>query len=65
MSTLTRLSAAERLLYDDLRQDRLQHSDGAPARRVRLEQEHVRFGWLQAALATIGTSPSYSPAGLG
>lgn len=65
VSTLTRLTAAERRLYDDLRHDRLQHGDGAPALRVRLEQEHIRFGWLQSALANIDTSPSSPPATLG
>lgn len=42
---LTRLTPAERLLYDDLRHNRL--GEG-----VRLEQERVPFGWL---VSTVGT----------
>lgn len=40
---LTRLTAEESAVYDDLRSDRL-------APRLRLEQERVGFGWLQAHL---------------
>lgn len=47
---LPRLHEAERALYDDLRRDRLQDADGQPARCLRLEQEHVRFGRLAAVL---------------
>jgi hypothetical protein len=54
-SDLQRLDEAERALYHDLRDDRLRPPDGRPALRVRLEQEHVRFGWLDAALANLRT----------
>lgn len=40
---LPRLTEAEAALYDDLRDNRLQA-------KLRLEQEHVGFGWVQAAL---------------
>ena len=40
---LLRLTAQEATLYDDLRFDRLQP-------RLRLEQERVGFGWLNAQL---------------
>ena len=40
---LSRLSADERALYDDLRFDRL-----APA--LRLEQERIGFAWVEAAI---------------
>ncbi|WP_428001974.1 DUF3322 domain-containing protein [Acidovorax sp.] len=40
---LPRLTEAEAALYDDLRDNRLQAN-------LRLEQEHVGFGWVQAAL---------------
>jgi hypothetical protein len=40
---LTRLSSAERALYDDLRHNRL----GA---QIRLEQERIPYGWLQRTL---------------
>lgn len=40
---LSRLTAEEAAVYDDLRFDRLQ-------RRLRLEQERVGFGWLSAQL---------------
>lgn len=43
---LTRLSSEERELYDDLRFDRL-----APA--LRLEQERIRFSWVESALKEI------------
>lgn len=43
---LARLSDKEALLYDDLRHDRV--VDGVTC--VRLEQEHVRFSWLEARL---------------
>lgn len=46
---LDRLTPAESALYDDLRFDRL-------ARRVRLEQERVSFGWLLQALTPSGGS---------
>jgi hypothetical protein len=42
---LTRLTASEAALYDDLRRDRL-------GDRVRLEQERVPYGWL---VSTVGT----------
>ena len=41
---LFRLTAQERDLYDDLRYNHLQ-------RRLRLEQEHIRYGWLQECRA--------------
>ena len=40
---LTRLSAPERELFDDLRDNRIREG-------VRLEQERIRFGWVQRAL---------------
>ena len=40
---LPRLTAAEAALYDELRDNRLQP-------KLRLEQEHIGFGWAQAAL---------------
>ena len=43
---LTRLRSDERELYDDLRYDRL-----APA--LRLEQERIRFSWVESALEGI------------
>lgn len=46
---LPRLHPAERALYDDLRQDRIR-----PA--LRLEQERIRFGWLEAALAGLAAA---------
>ena len=42
---LTRLGPDERELYDELRADRL-----APS--LRLEQERIRFSWVESALAT-------------
>jgi hypothetical protein len=44
---LTRLSAEELALYDDLRQNRL-------GERVRLEQERIGFGWVLRRLAGVG-----------
>lgn len=44
---LTRLAAEERKLYDDLRWQRL------TPRQLRLEQERVGFGHLEAALASL------------
>lgn len=41
---LTRLTTEEQALYDDLRDNRIR-------RNLRLEQEHVGFGWLQDRLA--------------
>jgi hypothetical protein len=43
---LSRLTPAESALYDDLRENRIR--DG-----LRLEQEHVRFGWLGGRLREI------------
>jgi hypothetical protein len=40
---LPRLTALERALYDDIRQNRL-------GELVRLEQERIPFGWLLRAL---------------
>ncbi len=45
-----RLSAAERALFDALRQDRL-------GERVRLEQERIGYGWLRRALAALPDPP--------
>jgi hypothetical protein len=42
-ASLGRLTEAEQALYRELREDRL-------GERLRLEQEHVRFGWLRQAL---------------
>ncbi|TBV05831.1 DUF3322 domain-containing protein [Stutzerimonas kirkiae] len=50
---LQRLTVAERPLYQELRDDLLAHPDGRPASRVRLEQEHIRFGWLKRRLAAL------------
>ena len=44
---LTRLSAEEQALYDDLRHNRL-------GERVRLEQERVGFAWVLRGLAGLG-----------
>lgn len=44
---LTRLSAEEQALYDDLRHNRL-------GERVRLEQERVGFAWVLRGLAALG-----------
>ena len=44
---LTRLSAGEQALYDDLRHNRL-------GERVRLEQERVGFAWVLRGLAGLG-----------
>jgi hypothetical protein len=43
---LPRLDAAEGALYDDLRDNRLR-------RNLRLEQERIGFGWVEAALAVL------------
>ena len=43
---LPRLTAEERSLYDDLRDNRM-------GRQVRLEQERIGFGWVQGALAKL------------
>lgn len=40
---VSRLTADERALFEDLRLDRL-------GPRVRLEQERIGFGWFEAAL---------------
>ena len=52
---LPRLTGAERALFDDLRDNRLRP-------RLRLEQERVGFGWVEAALAGLlaARSPSDS-----
>jgi len=46
---LPRLTAAERALFDELRDNRL-------ALRLRLEQERIGFGWLQQALNQLEVS---------
>ncbi|MBN8477188.1 Wadjet anti-phage system protein JetD domain-containing protein, partial [Sulfuritalea sp.] len=43
---LPRLNAEEGALYDDLRDNRLR-------RNLRLEQERIGFGWIEAALAAL------------
>jgi len=43
---LSRLTSAERALYDDLRHNRL-------GERVRLEQERIPYGWLQRELESM------------
>jgi hypothetical protein len=43
---LPRLNAEEGALYDDLRDNRLR-------RNLRLEQERIGFGWVEAALAAL------------
>ena len=43
---LPRLTAEERALYDDLRDNRI-------GRHVRLEQERIGFGWVEDALARL------------
>ena len=43
---LPRLNAEERALYDDLRDNRI-------GRHLRLEQERIGFGWVEAALARL------------
>ncbi|OEC36088.1 hypothetical protein SAMN05216600_101180 [Pseudomonas cuatrocienegasensis] len=45
-ANLGRLTNAEQMLYRELRDDHL-------GERLRLEQEHVRFGWLQQALDSL------------
>ena len=49
---LSRLTAEERELYDDLRYDRLGPS-------VRLEQERIAFSWVRGALAGLGPAPAH------
>jgi hypothetical protein len=51
LSQLGRLTAAERAVYDDLRNN--QHGPG-----VRLEQERVSFGDLERALRQISVNHS-------
>lgn len=48
-STLRRLNDSEQALYQDLRDDLL-------GERLRLEQEHIRFGWLQQALRELDSA---------
>jgi hypothetical protein len=43
---LPRLNAEERMLFDDLRDNRIR-------RNLRLEQELIGFGWVEAALRAI------------
>jgi len=44
---LPRLTADERALYDDLRDNRIQ-------KQLRLEQERIGYGWLMSALTGLG-----------
>ena len=46
---LPRLNSVERALYDDLRDNRIR-------RNLRLEQERIGFGWVEAALAGLSAS---------
>jgi hypothetical protein len=48
---LSRLTADEGMLYDDLRDNRL-------GVNLRLEQERIGFGWVQSALSKLGGSPA-------
>lgn len=51
---LTRLEPSERELYDDLRERRLAVAAGLRADAgLRLEQERIAFGWIEAALARL------------
>ncbi|MDT8364540.1 MAG: DUF3322 domain-containing protein [Nitrosomonas sp.] len=43
---LARLGSEEQALYDDLRDNRF-------GKNIRLEQEHIGFGWVKSALATL------------
>lgn len=45
-AALSRLTASETALFDELRYDRI-------AERVRLEQERIAFGWLENALSNL------------
>ena len=47
---LERLNADERALYDDLRDNRIRP-------KLRLEQEHIGFGWVERALAELESMP--------
>lgn len=47
---LSRLTADEQALYDHLRNNRLRAG-------LRLEQEHIGFGWLSARLAALDATP--------
>lgn len=51
---LTRLTAAERRLYDALRDNRIRP-------HLRLEQEHLGYGWIQAQLAALIQTGSTTP----
>ncbi len=46
LRNLTRLDPEEQALYDDLRDNRL-------GKNIRLEQEHIGFGWVESALAAL------------
>jgi hypothetical protein len=50
VATLTRLTAEEAALHDDLRQHRL-------GPRVRLEQERIGFGWVRRAVEAVARIP--------
>jgi hypothetical protein len=55
---LFRLDREERALYDDLRDNRL-------GRNLRLEQERIGFGWVEAAAqALLQPKPAHGPLGL-
>lgn len=51
LADLTRLTADERALYDDLRNNRIRNG-------LRLEQEYVRFGWLNDRLQQLLSAES-------
>jgi len=48
LRNLSRLNVEECALYDDLRDNRLSSN-------LRLEQERIGFGWVEAALAALAT----------
>jgi hypothetical protein len=54
---VSRLGAEERSLYEDLRAHRIRPS-------LRLEQEHIGFGWLESALKHLDVIRTRPGAGL-
>jgi hypothetical protein len=55
---LPRLTETERALFDDLRDNRIRKG-------LRLEQERVGFGWVEAALGRILAAPDATSQGSG
>jgi hypothetical protein len=51
---LPRLTAEERALYDDLRDNRL-------GKNLRLEQERIGFGWVESAIVALGEKEIVKP----